>query len=130
MVTYPTSNQGDVGSNPIRESHRLFHPTLERKTARENSRTRPHSVRWLCCQHGCRGSVVATYPTSNQRDVGSNPIRGNMFFFQNLFHIYPILQEQKVEAKKKEEEEMKKKEEEKERQTFMALNEREKVMLL
>ena len=34
-----------------------------------------------------------------------------------------------MEAKKKEEEEMKKKEEEKERQTFMALNEREKVML-
>ena len=33
-------------------------------------------------------SVVVTYPTSNQGDVGSNPIRGNMFFFQNLFHIH------------------------------------------
>ena len=68
-------------------SYRLSHPTLERKTARKNPRTRPHSVRWLCCQHGCRGSAVVTYPTNNQGDVDSNPIRGNMFFFRNLFHI-------------------------------------------
>ena len=25
--------------------------------------------------------------------MGSNPIRGNMFFFQNLFHIYMYLQD-------------------------------------
>ena len=70
------------------KSYRLSHPSLKRKTARENSRTRPHSLRWLCSQHGCRGSVVVTYPTSNHGDVGSNPIHGNMFFFQNLFYIY------------------------------------------
>ena len=33
-------------------------------------------------------SVVVTYPTSNQGDVSSSPICGNMFFFQDLFHIY------------------------------------------
>ena len=50
--------------------------------------TRLHSIRWLCCQHGCHASVLVIYQTCNLGDVGSNPIRGNMFFFQNLFHIY------------------------------------------
>ena len=31
---------------------------------------------------------MVTYPTSNPGDVGSKPIRGNMFFFQNLFHTH------------------------------------------
>ena len=37
---------------------------------------------------------MVTYPTSNQEDVGSNPIHGNMFFFRNLFHIYMYLQDE------------------------------------